>query len=508
MKLTAGVVAMKRLLIGLALTVLLMLAATAGAEVTLLFTPDNPRVGDTVDVTVQAGTGAKSVIYDLSVPDKHVFAGKEDTHFKAAFRPRTEADYTLKVTVVYEDRSREEAAVTVPVRGRAETQEGPDVIYSQKDGWWKDKSYGKSSLEKAGCAIFTLSHAVQRLGFTGNDLLPETLGVTYSGCLVQGGTANERLLTRAGTVYDFTTQDELIESKAEIADNLREGNLFSFSVVIGHIALGCELSEDGKKVRIVDSAPSATFERIKKGAIWYRTEDGRFAEAKTVEEVPGFRWFFETQHACGLEYWLDIDYCARRGIRLIQPRWLHVIADGAKAAADLVQFGAVKSTVDLNGEEQTVETAALEWKTDVPENHRVAIVSRKKGVIFRDGDGEKVEGFKNISVGTVLPVLAEDSERVRVMYRGRTGYLTREYVELGPVLSGQGLKEGILSLKGKTKGTVTVKIRAEASSKATVAAEWKIGTAVTVLGKDNEFYHIEARGQQGWVHQDYLLIGE
>lgn len=499
---------MKRIRIAILLAILLALAGVAGAEVSLRFTPEQPRVGDIVDVTVTAGEGAQSVIYNLSTPEKQVFSGKEDVHFTAAFRPRTEADHTLKVTVVYTDGSREEAQVTVPVRGEAETEEGPDVIYSQKDGWWKSRSYGSSSLEKAGCAIFTLSHAVQRLGFTGESLLPETLGKTYSNCLVEGGTANARLLTRAGAVYDFTTQDELIESGAEIADNLREGNLFSFSVVIGHIALGCELSEDGTRVKIIDSAPGATFERIKKGKIWYRAESGEYLEATTPEELPGFRWFFETQQPGGMEYWLDLDYCARRGMRLISPRWLHLNEDGIQIAAELKEFGAAKSVVTVNGEERSVATSLLTWKSNAPENQRVVTVTRKKGVVFRDGDGEKIEGFKNIPVGTVLPVLSLDKERVRVMYKGRTGYLSREYINLGSVLSSEGLQEGTLSLNGRTKGSAIVKIRAEGSLKATVAAEWKIGTKVTILGKTGDFYHVEAKGQQGWIHRDYLTMGE
>ena len=35
--------------------------------------------------------------------------------------------------------------------------------------------------------------------------------------------------------------------------------------------------------------------------------------------MPGARWFFETDEYGGLEYWLPMEYVAKRGVRLIQP---------------------------------------------------------------------------------------------------------------------------------------------------------------------------------------------
>ena len=35
-------------------------------------------------------------------------------------------------------------------------------VYSQRDGWWENVPYRKSNLSHSGCAIFTLSHALQR----------------------------------------------------------------------------------------------------------------------------------------------------------------------------------------------------------------------------------------------------------------------------------------------------------------------------------------------------------
>ena len=262
---------------------LLLPASAALAESRVTWTPETPRAGDCVDVTVTPERESpQSVTYRLDLGDQKVFAGKEDDHYAVSFRPRKEGTYTLTVTLSWGKKDQEQVKVSIPVRGEAPIQAGSDAVYSQKDGWWKKKSYGSSNLETAGCGIFTLSHAVQRLGFSGEDVLPDTMGETYDYCLVEGGTANERLLTNAGLVYDFVTQDELEESPEGIAACLRRGDLFSFSIVKGHIALADGLSEDGTKVHIVDSAPSATFERIKNGSIWLQEESGSFREILSI----------------------------------------------------------------------------------------------------------------------------------------------------------------------------------------------------------------------------------
>ena len=55
--------------------------------------------------------------------------------------------------------------------------EAPEV-YSQKDGWWLDKKYSRSNLDQSGCAIFALSHALQRLGKASEKTVPDALART------------------------------------------------------------------------------------------------------------------------------------------------------------------------------------------------------------------------------------------------------------------------------------------------------------------------------------------
>ena len=436
----------------------------------------------------------------------HAGAGKPALRHQASFRPRKEGTYVLTVVLSYGRKDQETVSVSIPVSGTLPVQAGPDVIYSQKDGWWKKKSYGSSTLEIAGCGIFTLSHALQRLGFSGEDVLPETLAKTYSYCLVEGGTANERLLTNAGLVYDFVTQDELEESEEGIAAGLRRGDLFSFSIVKGHIALADAVSEDGSKVHIVDSAPSATFERIKNGSIWLRSEDGSFQEIHSPDELPGSRYFFETRLYSGGEYWLDLSYCARRGMRLIRPSWLKLATETGSKTVELSYIGTMVSRVLLDGESLDVSTRNLAWTCVGSDHPVVAVVTAKSGSVFKNASGGKISGYKKISPGTLLIPLEITDKTIYIQYKGTFGYISRKDADLLDVVQEDG-QAGVLSYKGKTSGTAMINLRSEAGGKRKIG-ELKIGTPVRVAARKNGDVLVEGKGLRGWIQDQYITLQE
>jgi len=285
-------------------------------EVALTLSAETLAVGEVLDISVAAWT-AHQCQYTLSREGETVAAGAPGGHFAASWRPREEGAYTLTVTVADETGRTETARAEVSVTGAG--AETPLPVYSQKDGWWLNRPYRQSTLDHSGCAIFALSHALQRMGRTGADTLPGQLARTYALCLTPEGTNNERLIREAAADYGFSTQGRLIVSEKQIAALLREGAMFSFSVARGHIALISGLSEDGTMVRVVDSAPFATFDRIVGDSLYYRMRSGSFRAAVRMEDLPGARWYFETDDYGGLEYWMRLSYAARRGVRLIQP---------------------------------------------------------------------------------------------------------------------------------------------------------------------------------------------
>ena len=499
----------KTLLLLLLLLLMTLAAASALSEAEITWTPETPRAGDVVDLVVRpARENPLSVTYRLDYGDQKVFAGKEDDHYAVSFRPRQQGTYTLTVTLSYGKKDQEVTRVDIPVSGEAPVQQGTDVVYSQKDGWWKKRSYGSSTLEIAGCGIFTLAHAIQRLGFSGEDVLPETLGKTYAFCLVQGGTANERLLTNAGQVYDFVTQDELEESEEGIAACLRRGDLFSFSIVKGHIALADGLSADGSMVHIVDSAPSATFERIKNASIYLLSDDGSFREIASPAELPDARYYFETRLYGGGEYWLPLSYCARRGMRLIRPSWLKLSLEEGLRSVELSQVGTMQSRVLLeeDGDPVTVPTRDLLWTCIGADSPQIAVVTAKSGSVFRNAAGDKIDGFKRIARGTLLLPLDIGEKTVYVWYKGAFGYVPRKEVNLLEVAQ-EDFPTGILSYNGHTSGTAMINLRLDAGSK-TKIGELKIGTPVAVAEQREGYALVEGKGLRGWVQDEYLTMDQ
>ena len=491
-------------LAGLLLSLLIF---PAFAEVQVSVSPASVRAGDYVDVSVSASReGAQGVIYSLSAGGETIFKGEQTDHWTAAFRPRTEADHVLTVTVVYGKKDTESASVTVPVSGAAPVQEGPDVVYQQKDGWWKNKKYAIRSVQKAGCALFTLSHALQRMGMTGEDLLPDALARTYKAFYVEGrGTANESFLRKAGETYGFSTLPDLITSPDTIVSCLKRGDYFSFMIVTGHIALADRISESGDMVHIVDSAAGATYERIKGESPWIQLEDGTFAAAKTPEEMPGLRWYFETGEYGGAEYWLPLSYCAGQGMRLIRPAWL-TLSDGAEdpVPVSVDYFGSLIAKVILNGESVRVPVTQLQWNCIGSDQPLIALVTRNGDAQFSDGDGKPVAGYNKIRYGTLLPVLEVQEDRVYVAWKDTFGYLSRKSVELLPA-GETAFLTGQIAVNGKTTVASTVRVRREPKGKSKIMAEWKAGTPVAVVQEENDYLLVEGKGLRGWIEKKYFL---
>ena len=475
----------------------LLLAGGAAAEVRVRM-PEKAKVGEIVDVEVSAEEGAESVTYTLKNGRDTVFSGKEDTHFVSAFRPRGEGEYTLSVMVAYADGSREEGGASVSVSGRAEEIDDETVIYSQKDGWWKDKKYSKTDLDNGGCAIFTLSHAVHRMGFSGESVRPEALAKTHANCYTKNGTANARLIYNAAEIYGYTTKKNLLNQKTDLREALKNGDYFSFSIVLGHIALMTGINEKGDKVRIVDSAPSATFERIKKGKIYY-LKDGEYVEAADPGEIPGARYYFETRYYGGLEYWMDLEYCARRGGRLIRPAWVFYEGKDGRIGVQMTEISSGESTIVLNGEEMTVPTRELSFAGG-GEGTKLAVVNKKTNIKMLNADGKRIG---TIAPRTILPVLRTEEKRALVVSDDLRGYVNLSDVEIIEPIAGE-IRTGALAVNGNTSGRATVKLRYGPSAKEKIVDNWKTGTPVTLIRQEGDFWLVEGKGKRVWVQEDYL----
>lgn len=288
-------------------------------EMEVVLSADTLAIGDVLDITVNAWTNHESK-YVLAKNGQRVIETEAGRHFTAAYRPREGGSYRLTVTVRDENGLSVTRDTDFTVDASLPENTGLSSVYSQKDGWWADKQYRHSNLQKSGCAIFTLSHALERMGFSDESILPENLAVKYAFCLIKGeGTSNELLINSAAKAYGFSTRGALYTEKKQILALLDQGALFSFSIARGHIAMVSGKSDDGTMIRVVDSAPQATFERIVNAAQYYQLRSGMFRAALSLDDLPGARWYFETDEYGGLEYWLPTEYVVKRGVRLIMP---------------------------------------------------------------------------------------------------------------------------------------------------------------------------------------------
>ena len=99
-------------------------------------------------------------------------------------------------------------------------------------------------------------------------------------------------------------------------DTVHVVNLYGYGAPEVHMLL----SEDGTMCHIIDSAPSATFERIKgESPRLYDEATGSYISLSSPAQIPGSVYYIDTEGYSGAEYWLPLDYVVERGVRLIQP---------------------------------------------------------------------------------------------------------------------------------------------------------------------------------------------
>ena len=289
-----------------------------GTAPRILLDRETIGIGDPVRITVENPEAVECRF--MVTEGNKVIKGKRNAHTETCYRPRKAGLHSLEVTLWDAEGNERTGEIFFEVEDKEAPQTEKDfTLYSQRDGWWSDKRYSVSNLSDSGCAIFTLSHALQWLGYEGESLRPENLAVKYAFCLVDGGTLNQTLIGRTARDYGYKTQDKLITKKNVIIEKFNDGAVFTFAIVKGHIAMAAEVSEDGEKIMIIDSAPSCTMERIKGGNMYLRNEEGEYTVITDLNDVPGLDYYFETDQYGGLIYYLDTDYVAKRGVRLIQP---------------------------------------------------------------------------------------------------------------------------------------------------------------------------------------------
>ena len=298
------------------LLLLSLTAGTAAAETKVVLGMENPAAGKKVVLEISSDRTDR-FSYVLMRGSRTLGSADDVEEARLGFVPDEAGEYLLRVIPTGFE---EETAFFTFTVGPAQEEEGGFVLYGQKDGQWSSVAYGSSSLEYSGCAIFALNHALQRLGYSGEEIAPAALARRYKGYLGINGTRNGALISRAARDFGFVTKNALYTTRGAIQKKLREGAVFSFGIVDQHIALIDGLSADGTMVHVVDSAPSATFRYLDGvSPSVLDPETGEYQPAEKPTDLPGVCYCLQTHDYDGAEYWLPISYAAKRGLRLIQP---------------------------------------------------------------------------------------------------------------------------------------------------------------------------------------------
>ena len=252
-------------------------------------------------------------------------------------------------------------------------------------------------------------------------------------------------------------------------------------------------------MHVVDSALSATYERLASrkaniGHIYYRNADGSFTEAVTPDQLPGLRWFFETQEYGGAEYWMKSDYIGKKDMRLIRPHWLFADLQGGRTGVSVEYAGAMVTKVTRDDQSVRVDTRNLQLADGSAP--RVALVTGKKGTKLTDSSGKALSGVPRCEYGSMILLLTSQDGSLYGYKNGTFGYVKAEDVEvLAP--AAEGFRTGMISVNGKTSGSTEITAHKNPKASSVAVTKWKPGTPVAVVEESEEFLLLEGKGYRG-----------
>ena len=181
---------------------------------------------------------------------------------------------------------------------------------------------------------------------------------------------------------------------------------------------------------------------------------------------------------------------------------------GASALVEVVYMGVGRSMVVLNGQKTLVNTVDLKWQTEAPEDKVLAMVDAPRDgyTWLRRDPSTKITNPKiaQIRTNTVLRVVSTGKNWTMVDYDGLRGYVRSSSLEFF-CNDHTDFEVGYLSVKGKTQGKDTVKIRSmDMSGK--ILKECRIGTPVTVFDVIEGWVELDGEGFHGIIQSKSVTM--
>ncbi len=126
-------------------------------------------------------------------------------------------------------------------------------------------------------------------------------------------------------------------------------------------------------------------------------------------------------------------------------------------------------------------------------------------VLYTSANNSNIAGY--ISVGEMLTINSYSNGyyNVTVQETGATGYIAS--ADMQKIVSGVG--DNLTSLSGTayvTNVSTVVNLRENATMNSETLAKLKNDTSVTLLGKQGDWYKVEANGTTGYIYGEYIAI--
>lgn len=168
-------------------------------------------------------------------------------------------------------------------------------------------------------------------------------------------------------------------------------------------------------------------------------------------------------------------------------------------------LGVVNSVILVDGKEQTVLTAELQFSGDVPADKRLAsILAPRTGRCYlRAKASSKGAVIDKCPAGTVVQVVQYGKNYCQIVYEGQVGYVqTACLTFLDP--AAEILGTTVLTYNGRATGAAQVPIRNGMSNDSASVAKLRSGTEVVVLAREGSWYEVACQGLHGYVHKNYM----
>lgn len=181
---------------------------------------------------------------------------------------------------------------------------------------------------------------------------------------------------------------------------------------------------------------------------------------------------------------------------------------GESSAVEVAYMGVGRSMIRLNGKEKMVNTVNLKWQTEAPEDKVLAMVDAPRDgyTWMRKAPNTKKTNPKiqQIRTNTVLRVIRAGNSWTLVVYEGLCGYVPTSALEFFRN-DHTDFETGVLSVKGRTRGSDTVKIRSlDGSGK--ILKECMLGTPVAVFDIIDGWAELDGQGFHGMIQSKYVTL--